>query len=334
MEGGKEGWREPSWGWEEPARWQEGPKGHAWVDGASSLPPKEKRSEAGSSSSCLCFPLRPGVLAIGLIGSTLALSGLVAYAIVQVPTLRSHLGHYFTNTTAEATEEESLRSIAYTSEIVGAVLGAALGLMANLLLVWGVLKSRRWFLVHWLLLHLLLVLLLFLTSILIFVVQLGLWKLMGLVPVLMALVTMFLWTKVYELFCQLRGAVVACKAHPTQPRPLPWPPEPEVPPQPAGPATVEFYPVDPLSRGMAERLKGWNMVCLPYQDQDSPYLGNWERSSHTYRRASESSSSSIVPGLVTAVTTATEAGEEYGDQVGDAASRTSKTDSRMSPAEI
>ena len=100
---------------------------------------------------------------------------------------------------------------------------------------------------------------------------------MGLVPVLMALVTMFLWTKVYELFCQLRGAVVACKAHPSQPRPLPWPPEPEVPPQPAGPATVEFYPVDPLSRGMAERLKGWNMVCLPYQDQDSPYLGNWER---------------------------------------------------------
>ena len=100
---------------------------------------------------------------------------------------------------------------------------------------------------------------------------------MGLVPVLMALVTMFLWTKVYELFCQLRGAVVACKAHPTQPRPLSWHPEPEVPPQPAGPATVEFYPVDPLSRGMAERLKGWNMVCLPYQDQDSPYLGNWER---------------------------------------------------------
>ena len=144
------------------------------------------------------------------------------------------------------------------------------------------LKSRRWFLVHWLLLHLLLVLLLFLTSILIFVVQLGLWKLMGLVPVLLALVTMFLWTKVYELFCQLRGAVGPCKAHPSQPRPLPWPPEPEVPPQPAGPATVEFYPVDPLSRGMAERLKGWNMVCLPYQDQDSPYLGNWERVSYLY----------------------------------------------------
>jgi len=291
------------------------------------LPPKEKRNEsATSSSSCLCFPLRSGVLAIGLIGSTLALSGLVAYAIVQVPTLRSHLGQYFTNTTAQASEEESLRSIAYTSEIVGTVLGATLGFLTNLLLVWGVLKSRRWFLVHWLLLHLLLVLLLFLTSILIFVVQLGLWKLMGLVPVLLALVTMFLWTKVYELFCQLRGAVGPCKAHPSQPRPLPWPPEPEVPPQPAGPATVEFYPVDPLSRGMAERLKGWNMVCLPYQDQDSPYLGNWERSSHTYRRASDSSSSSIVPGLVTGEVPATDGGE-----AGEAAS---KTDSRVSPAEI
>ena len=30
------------------------------------------------------FTLRSGVLAIGLIGSTLAISGLVAYAIVQV----------------------------------------------------------------------------------------------------------------------------------------------------------------------------------------------------------------------------------------------------------
>merc|ERR1719206_636950 len=132
---------------------------------------------------------------------------------------------------------------------------------------------------------------------------------MGLVPVLLALVTMFLWTKVYELFCQLKGAVGPCKAHPSQPRPLPWPPEPEVPPQPAGPATVEFYPVDPLSRGMAERLKGWNMVCLPYQDQDSPYLGNWERSSHTYRRASDSSSSSIVPGLVTGEVPTIDGGE-------------------------
>lgn len=56
----------------------------------------------------LCLA-RSGVLAIGLIGSTLAISGLVAYAIVQVPTLREHLGQYFTNTTIRMEEEASLR---------------------------------------------------------------------------------------------------------------------------------------------------------------------------------------------------------------------------------
>ena len=113
-----------------------------------------------------------------------------------MPTLRQHLGQYFTNTTARAQEEASLRCsqpppaspclprrIAYSSEIAAAVVGASLGLLANLLLVWGVLNNRRWFLVHWLLLHLFLVVLLFLTSILVFVVQLGLWKLLGLVRI-------------------------------------------------------------------------------------------------------------------------------------------------------
>ena len=116
--------------------------------------------------------------------------------LLQVPTLRQHLGQYFTNTTARVQEEASLRyspphptspsptrRIAYSSEIAAAVVGSSLGLLANLLLVWGVLKNRRWFLVHWLLLHLFLVVLLFLTSILVFVVQLGLWKLLGLVRI-------------------------------------------------------------------------------------------------------------------------------------------------------
>ena len=35
-------------------------------------------------ASFLCLPLRSGVLALGMIGSTLAISGLVAYAIIQV----------------------------------------------------------------------------------------------------------------------------------------------------------------------------------------------------------------------------------------------------------
>ena len=151
------------------------------------------------------------------------------------------------------------RRIAYSSEIIGAVVGASLGLLANLLLVWGVLNNRRWFLMHWLVLHLVLVVLLFVTSILVFVVQLGLWKLLGLVPVLLALVTMHIWAKVYELFCQLREAA-GCAWHPGQGEAPPqylaaWQPQPSL-----QPGTGEFYPGDQLSRGMVERLRDWNMV--------------------------------------------------------------------------
>jgi len=297
MEGGKEGWRDGGWGWDGTL-----PHGMSWGEIAreDTLLRKDKRFDP-SMGSCLCLSLRSGVLAIGLLGSILATSGLVAYAIVQVPTLRVHLGEYFSTSQGPAEEKDSLRSIAYTSEIVGAVLTSCLGLMVNILLVWGVLKNRRWFLIHWLALHLIIVVLLFVTSILIFVVQMRLWKLMGLLPVLLALVIMYSWSKVYQLFCQMRdiGQTVGlghCNQHPAigpnLPRISSWRDGQE--PQ-SHPANVEFYPEDTLSRGMTERMRGWNMVCLPYHDQDSPYLGAWERTSHSYRRASESSSSSIVP---------------------------------------
>ena len=52
-----------------------------------------------------------------MIGSTLAISGLAAYAIVQVPTLRVHVGQYFTNSTEEQDMmvggDLNLRNIAY-----------------------------------------------------------------------------------------------------------------------------------------------------------------------------------------------------------------------------
>ena len=59
------------------------------------------------------------MLAIGLIGSTLAISGMAAYAIVQVPTLRVQLGQYFINTTMPDKQDMGLavdynmRNIAY-----------------------------------------------------------------------------------------------------------------------------------------------------------------------------------------------------------------------------
>ena len=40
-----------------------------------------------------------------MIGSTLAISGMAAYAIVQVPTVRVQVGQYFNNTTLSNKQE-------------------------------------------------------------------------------------------------------------------------------------------------------------------------------------------------------------------------------------
>jgi hypothetical protein len=53
-----------------------------------------------------------------LIGSTLAISGIAAYAIVQVPTIRVQVGQYFINTTLLDEQnmvvgDYNLRNIAY-----------------------------------------------------------------------------------------------------------------------------------------------------------------------------------------------------------------------------
>jgi len=266
---------------------------------------KEDKGKLLDGPTCFCLPLRSGVLAIGLLGSTLAISGLAAYAIVQVPTLRVHVGQYFTNTT-----DTSLQGIAYTSEVVGAIIGASAGLLVNILLVFGVLWNRRWFLIHWLVFHVLSLVLLFITSILIFVVQPVLWKLMGIVPVVLAFLTMYCWAKVYELFGSLYPSPDK-KQKPHLPPPVllpphPWQPHPERDGraismervQELGPG-VEFYPVDSLSRGMVDRMSMMdrsmpNMVYLPYDNMDD----NWGRMSqhecHQYQPSTASTASSIV----------------------------------------
>ena len=59
---------------------------------------KEEQHKQEEYPTCFSLPLKSGVLAIGLIGSTMAVSGLTTYGIVQVPTLRLQLVEYFTNT--------------------------------------------------------------------------------------------------------------------------------------------------------------------------------------------------------------------------------------------
>ena len=87
---------------------------------------------------------------------------------------------------------------------------------------------------------------LFMASVLIFIIQNDLFKLIGLAPLALAFFTIFLTTKVYNLFVEMGS--------PPLPGPAP------------GPSLVsedvkhfqsgyEFYPVDPVSLGVARRLE-------------------------------------------------------------------------------
>ena len=59
--------------------------------------------------------------------------------------------------------------------------------------------TTRWFLIHWLLLHFLSLVGLFISSILLFAVQVSLFKLFGLIPVVAALLTLYCWLKVGDV---------------------------------------------------------------------------------------------------------------------------------------
>ena len=187
-----------------------------------------------------------------------------------------------------------------------------LGLLVNALLIIGVNKWRRllvsqhfrggdlnvvhffrWFLLHWLIFHLLLLIILFIVSVIFFSVEVRLRKLLGVVPVLASFFFMYCWSKVYELFCYislLTDPLVSpfCEFHPPPPYCLPPAPYPglrqhseeaqhedeeEVGEQGMGGLGTEFYPVDPLSRGMMDRLVALNRnmygsTYVPFHNDD------------------------------------------------------------------
>ena len=74
--------------------------------------------------------------------------------------------------------------------------------LASSLLIIPFFILDRWFLLHWLLFHLLVLILLFIICILLFIVQSSLWKLMGIIPVMGAIFTMYCWAKVGIICCE------------------------------------------------------------------------------------------------------------------------------------
>jgi len=203
----------------------------------------------------------------------------------------------------------SLSDIAYGSEMIGAVGGMLLGLLVNLMLIFAVLKCRRWFLIHWLILHVFFIIILFITSILLFVIQPNLWKLLGIIPVCVALLIMYSWTKVWELFVML-GDVSHHKSLELLAAKLQY--QLDVAQMPTytktwvegldkeWPQDYQFYPVDPLSRGMARRLEGvvrgmdgaWrgSWPSLPYDEMEN----SKDRGSRSWRESSRESAGPVM----------------------------------------
>ena len=160
------------------------------------------------------------------------------------------------------------------------IVGTSLGILVNILLVLGIHQNRRyklndriqtfiiflrWFLVHWIVYHSIVIVLLLMTTILIFIIQEYLFKLIGLASLALALVVILLTTKVYNMFVEMT-------------RDERCPPLAGPPPGP-GPYFItedvkqfrsghEFYPVDPVSRGVAERIQLHSYLPQP-EDRDS-----------------------------------------------------------------
>jgi len=219
------------------------------------------------------------LLCYGILAIALSLAGLITYAIVQVPSLRSLYGNY-------NLEDPYLNTLAYYSEIILIASWTGLGLLVNILLVLGIHKLKRWYLLHWLIYHVISAVALFVTSILVFVIQKNLYKLIGIVPLFVIGVILLIWMQVYKLFMELDSVENSSTDVPV----LPLPPPPPPPPPPfllnnpdnfhlpilgngfggTGPGSVtseyEFYPVDPISRGLSRR-----MDCLQYRLQHHHY---------------------------------------------------------------
>lgn len=258
------------------------------------MPPGKPRKQ--------CFlPLGAGVLVVGVIGSCLGLAALTAYAIVQAPQIRERFGGYFQYTAAQ--EMDTIHQIGYTVEIIAVVLGGLLGILTNSLLIYGVLKSKRWFLLHWLVFHVFVVAAGLVATILILLLQTSLYKLYSLIPIGVIFTVIICWVKVYQYFCEMEVQFIMhrppkCKVH-TINRMHHGPGD--MPPWNIGGGwgggyvsdwmtkkddVLEFYPGDKLTRNMQDR-----MYESPWREGHSTekYFEN------TLYCESEDTDSSIVP---------------------------------------
>ena len=123
----------------------------------------------------------------------------------------------------------------------------------------------RWFLVHWILYHSILIVLLFMASILLFIIPRDLFKLIGLAPLVLAFVMIFLTTKVYNLFLEMRRDQRCPPLAGADPGPRPYLITEDMKYFQSG---HEFYPLDLVSRALDQRMALHSYLPQP-DDQDS-----------------------------------------------------------------
>jgi len=185
------------------------------------------------------------VTVAGIVLAALSIAGVLTYAIIQVPSIRQVYGEY-------NIEDEYLNNMLYYVEIVLVVIFSLTGVLANTLLIIGAQQHKRWFLLHWLIFYGLIFILLVLMSVLIFVFNYQLQKLLGLISIFLAIALLLVWKKVFYLFGVLQNKVKPC----FDPRcyPAVSPTEEVFRGVDLG-LGYEFYPVDPVSRGLQHSLQ-------------------------------------------------------------------------------
>lgn len=163
---------------------------------------KRQKSCCSWGLSKTCFPLYVGYSGIGL-----SLIGLIAYAIVQIPSIRQNFGPFYdvnVTDTLASTESDLFGpnyQLYYGLEVAFVTSGFLIGITINLLLVYGVMTERRYFLLPWLLFHALVVVALVIVFIIVIVlgqpIEHRWW---ALVPLFFGLYLVYAWIKLVDFY--------------------------------------------------------------------------------------------------------------------------------------
>eukprot|EP00096_Caligus_rogercresseyi_P010666 TRINITY_DN3971_c2_g2_i1.p1 TRINITY_DN3971_c2_g2~~TRINITY_DN3971_c2_g2_i1.p1 ORF type:complete len:307 (-),score=69.26 TRINITY_DN3971_c2_g2_i1:723-1643(-) len=175
----------------------------------------EPLHEAGGKKGGGCCSENGGRVAIGMFGIAMGVLGLVAYLVIQAPSLRHQIGWlHLSNPPSEtlfsynATKGKifSPDELVYGTELALTVIVCILGIIANSLLVYGVSNNSSSFLLPWLIFNVLFIVSLYVAAAIVFVLAHPLiYKLWGLIPAVVGFIYIYFWVKVWELYRKWRN---------------------------------------------------------------------------------------------------------------------------------